>query len=46
VMPQLPIFFIATPLTLLFGLSIFALSLGVFGLVWIDRFRAFTLGLV
>jgi flagellar biosynthetic protein FliR len=46
VMPQLPIFFIATPLTLLFGLSIFALSLGVFGLAWIDRFRAFTLGLV
>ena len=45
VMPQLPIFFVATPLTLLFGLSIFALSLGVFGLVWIDRFRAFTLRL-
>ena len=45
VMPQLPIFFVATPLTLLFGLSIFALSLGVFGLVWVDRFRAFTLRL-
>ncbi len=41
VMPQLPIFFVATPMTLLFGLSVFALSLGVMGLVWVDRFRAF-----
>jgi flagellar biosynthetic protein FliR len=45
VMPQFQIFFIATPLTLLFGLSVFALSLGVMGLVWIDRFRAFTIRL-
>jgi hypothetical protein len=29
-------------LTLLLGLSVFALSLGLLGLVWIDRFRAFT----
>ncbi len=45
VMPQFQIFFIATPLTLLFGLSIFALSLGVMGLVWVDRFRAFLIRL-
>lgn len=40
-MPQFQVFFVATPLTLLLGLSVFALSLGVFGLVWIDRYRAF-----
>jgi flagellar biosynthetic protein FliR len=45
VMPQFQIFFIATPLNLLFGLSVFALSLGVLGLVWIDRFRAFAIRL-
>jgi flagellar biosynthetic protein FliR len=41
VMPQFQIFFVATPLTVLLGLSVFALSLGAFGLIWIDRFRAF-----
>lgn len=41
VMPQFQIFFVATPLNLLFGLSIFGLSLGVLGLVWIGRFREF-----
>ncbi len=40
-MPQFQVFFAATPLTVLLGLSVFALSLGVFGLVWIDRYRAF-----
>ena len=40
-MPQFQVFFAATPLTVLLGLSVFAVSLGVFGLVWIDRFRAF-----
>lgn len=39
VMPQFQVFFVATPLMLLMGLSIFALSLGVIGIVWIDRFR-------
>jgi flagellar biosynthetic protein FliR len=39
VMPQFQIFFVATPLMLLMGLSIFALSLGVMGMVWIDRYR-------
>jgi flagellar biosynthetic protein FliR len=40
-MPQFQIFFVATPLSVLLGLSIMAMSLGVFGLVWVDRFRAF-----
>jgi flagellar biosynthetic protein FliR len=40
-MPQFQVFFVATPLNVLLGLSILALSLGVLGLVWIDRFRAF-----
>jgi flagellar biosynthetic protein FliR len=40
-MPQFQVFFVASPLTVLLGLSVFALSLGVFGLVWLDRFRAF-----
>jgi flagellar biosynthetic protein FliR len=40
-MPQFQIFFVATPLQVLLGLSLFALSLGMFGLVWVDRFRAF-----
>jgi flagellar biosynthetic protein FliR len=41
VMPQFQIFFVATPLSVLLGLSLFALSLGAFGLVWVDRFREF-----
>jgi flagellar biosynthetic protein FliR len=40
-MPQFQVFFVASPLTVLLGLSLFALSLGAFGLVWIDRYRAF-----
>ena len=40
-MPQFQVFFVATPLTVVLGLSVFALSLGVFGLVWVDRYRAF-----
>ncbi len=39
VMPQFQVFFVATPLSLLLGLSVFALSLGVMGMVWIDRYR-------
>jgi len=38
VMPQFQIFFVATPLSVLLGLSVFALSLGVIGLVWIERY--------
>jgi flagellar biosynthetic protein FliR len=40
VMPQFQVFFVATPLMLLLGLSIFALSLGVIGIVWVDRYRS------
>jgi flagellar biosynthetic protein FliR len=39
VMPQFQIFFVASPLMVLSGLSIFALSLGVIGVVWVDRYR-------
>jgi flagellar biosynthetic protein FliR len=38
VMPQFQIFFVAAPLSLLFGLSIFALSLGGIGLIWMRHF--------
>ncbi len=41
IMPQFQVFFAATPLALLLGLSVFALSVGTVGLVWVDRFRAF-----
>lgn len=40
-MPQFQVFFVATPLQVLLGLSVFALGLGVLGMVWIDEFRAF-----
>jgi flagellar biosynthetic protein FliR len=39
VMPQFQIFFVATPLMVLMGLSVFALSLGTIGMVWVDRYR-------
>jgi flagellar biosynthetic protein FliR len=41
-MPQFQVFFIATPAVLLLTFGLFALSLGLMGLVWLDRFRAFT----
>jgi len=41
VMPQFQIFFVATPLTLLLGLSIFALSLGGIGVVWAGAYEDF-----
>ena len=40
VMPQFQIFFAATPLSLLLGLSLFALSLGGIGLVWVQAYEA------
>ena len=40
VMPQFQIFFAAAPLSVILGLSVFALSLGVIGTVFIDRYRA------
>ncbi len=41
VMPQFQVFFVATPLGVLLGLSIFALSLGGIGMVFLERYRAF-----
>jgi flagellar biosynthetic protein FliR len=41
VMPQFQIFFAATPLNLLLGLSIFALSLGSIGMVWVRSYADF-----
>ncbi len=41
VMPQFQVFFAGAPLTLLAGLSIFALSLGGGMLIWLDRYRDF-----
>jgi flagellar biosynthetic protein FliR len=38
-MPQFQIFFAAAPLQVLLGLSLFALSLGVMGNYWVDRYR-------
>lgn len=39
VMPQFQIFFVSSPLAVIFGLSIFALSLGLIGMVWTSRYR-------
>ena len=39
VMPQFQVFFAVTPLQVLLGLSVFALSLGTIGMVWVDRYR-------
>jgi flagellar biosynthetic protein FliR len=41
VMPQFQIFFAATPLNLLLGLSLFALSLGAIGMVWVRAYSDF-----
>jgi len=40
-MPQFQIFFAVTPLTVLLGLSILALSIGMIGMVWLGRYQAF-----
>jgi flagellar biosynthetic protein FliR len=39
VMPQFQVFFVASPLLLLTSLSVFALSLGALGVVFLDRYR-------
>ena len=39
VMPAFPVFFAATPLSLLLGLSLFALSIGSIGMVFIDHYQ-------
>ena len=41
VMPQFQVFFAATPVNVLGGLTVFALSLGVLGLVWAERYADF-----
>jgi flagellar biosynthesis protein FliR len=41
IMPQFQVFFAATPVAVLGGLSVFALSLGVMGLVWVERYETF-----
>jgi flagellar biosynthesis protein FliR len=41
VMPQFQVFFAVAPITILTGLAVFALSLGLVGLVWIDRYEAY-----
>lgn len=38
VMPQFQVFFVASPLAVLLGLSVFTLSLGVIGSVWTGRY--------
>jgi flagellar biosynthesis protein FliR len=38
-MPQFQIYFAAAPLQVLLGLSLFALSMGVMGTYWLDRYR-------
>lgn len=39
VMPQFQIYFVSSPLAVILGLSIFALSLGTIGMVWVARYR-------
>ncbi len=39
IMPNFPVFFAATPLSVLFGLSIMGLSLGSMGMVFIDHYQ-------
>jgi flagellar biosynthetic protein FliR len=41
VMPQFQIFFVATPLSVILGLSLLALSISLIGLVWISRYETF-----
>jgi flagellar biosynthesis protein FliR len=38
-MPQFQIFFAVTPLTVLLGLSVLALSIGMIGTVWLQRYQ-------
>lgn len=39
VMPQFQVFFVASPAAVLLGLSVFALTIGVIGMVWVDHYR-------
>jgi flagellar biosynthetic protein FliR len=40
-MPQFQVFFVAAPLSVLLGLSVFALSLGMVALVWLQHYQVF-----
>ena len=39
IMPNFPVFFAATPLSLLLGLALFAIGLGATGMVFIDHYQ-------
>ena len=39
VMPQFQVFFVATPLSVMLGMSILAISIGLIGMVWVSRYR-------
>ncbi|WP_429911536.1 flagellar biosynthetic protein FliR [Glycocaulis sp.] len=41
-MPQVQIFFVAMPMNILVGFTIFSLALGTMAMVWLDRVEAFT----
>jgi flagellar biosynthetic protein FliR len=40
-MPQFQIFFAATPLAVLLGLSVLMLTVGMIGMVWLDKYQAY-----
>jgi flagellar biosynthetic protein FliR len=40
-MPQFQIFFAASPLSVLLGLSVFMMSLGLIGMTWLQHYQAF-----
>ena len=39
--PQFQIFFAVTPLTVILGLSVFMVSLGMISMVWLQRYQAY-----
>ena len=39
--PQFQIFFAVTPLTVLMGLSIFMVSLGMVSMIWLQKYQAY-----
>ncbi len=45
-MPQVQIFFIAMPMNILAGFSIFAIAIGSMAMIWTDRFQTFAAGLM
>ncbi|MGY6531141.1 flagellar biosynthetic protein FliR [Glycocaulis sp.] len=45
-MPQVQIFFVAMPVNILIGFTIFALALGTMATVWLERFESFAANLM